>query len=319
MNKKIFAYVLAIMSIFFWGITFVSTKILLNDFSALEILFVRFVLAYIGLWIIRPKWEKIQIRDNIWFLMAALSGVVIYQFTENMAINFTNASNVSVIVSICPMFTAIICQIFLKEKNLTRFFIIGFIISIIGVSLVSLNGKIELSLNPLGDLLAFCASVCWGFYSLVVSIINKKNYDQVCATRRIFFFAVICMIPLLIAGSFSGEDSSFFVDFNPNFNILRFSKFSNWLNLLFLGLIASGFCFVAWNKACNELGTVRITAGIYMIPVVTIIFAFIVLHEKLSIMGICGSILTLTGLFISGIKPKKQLFKNKTDKNESDN
>lgn len=319
MNKKIIAYMLAVLSVFFWGITFVSTKILLTDFSALEILFIRFLLAYFGLWIIRPKWEKIRFKDNVWFLLAALSGVVIYQFTENLAINYTTASNVSVIVSICPMFTAIVCQIFLKEKNLTNFFIIGFVISIIGVGLVSLNGKIELSLNPLGDLLALCASVCWGFYSLVISIINKKHYDSICGTRRIFFYAVICMIPLMIAGSFSGKDSSIFVTLNAEINAYRFSKIVNWVNLLFLGLIASGFCFVAWNKACNELGTVKISTGIYMIPVVTIIFAFVVLHEKLSIMGITGSMLTIAGLFISGIKSKNTSFENKSDKDKSDN
>ena len=63
--------------------------------------------------------------------LAALCGVVLYQLSENIAIHFTNASNVSVIVSICPFFTAIISQIFLKEKHLSLWFVIGFIISII--------------------------------------------------------------------------------------------------------------------------------------------------------------------------------------------
>ncbi len=37
------------------GVTFVSSKILLDDYSPLEIMYMRFVLAYVGLWIIRPK------------------------------------------------------------------------------------------------------------------------------------------------------------------------------------------------------------------------------------------------------------------------
>ena len=162
-NRKVFGYAIAAVSIFFWGITFICTKALLKDFSALEILFFRFLAAYLGLWIIRPKFEKIERRDNILFALAGLSGVVLYQFTENMAINFTNASNVSVIVSICPLFTAIIAQYFLKENHLNLWFLLGFLISITGVSLVCFNGKFELEFNPVGDLLALFSGICWGF------------------------------------------------------------------------------------------------------------------------------------------------------------
>ena len=115
--RLVLGYALAAVTIFFWGITFICTKALLNDFSSLEILFFRFVAAYIALWIIHPKFEKTERRDNILFALAGLSGVVLYQFSENIAINFTNASNVSIIVSICPLFTAIIAQYFLKENH----------------------------------------------------------------------------------------------------------------------------------------------------------------------------------------------------------
>ena len=305
-KQKIFGYALASITIFFWGITFICTKALLKDFSSLEILFFRFLAAYIGLWLIRPKVQKIERRDNILFILAGLSGVVLYQFTENMAINFTNASNVSVIVSICPLFTAIIAQYFLKENHLNLWFLLGFIISIFGVALVCFNGKIELELNPKGDLLALFAGICWGFYSLFVSLINKKNYDPVCATRRVFFYAVLFMLPLMAAGyaiSQSGAQGDFaasmFVSIDKAVNAQRFSKPMNWVNLLFLGVIASGFCFSAWNKTCEILGTVKVTCGIYLIPVVTIIFAFFTLGEKITLLGAIGALLTIIGLFIS--------------------
>ena len=310
----LFGYLLATVTVIIWGITFVCTKSLLQDFSALEILFFRFIIAYIGLWIMNPKSEKIAKKDNLLFCFAGLSGVVLYQFSENIAINFTTASNVSVIVSICPLFTAIIAQIFLKEKHITPFFILGFIISIIGVFFVSLNGNIQLKINPKGDLLALFAGICWGFYSLFVSMINKKEYNLICSTRRIFFFAVIFMIPLMIIGNnisniTANSDliNSMKVNLNFSENIQRFKNFLNVGNLLFLGLLASGFCFSAWNKACKLVGTVKISFGIYLIPVVTIIFAFFTLHEKISFMGLLGAILTITGLFISNIKTSSKM------------
>ena len=311
-TRPIFGYSLATITIFFWGITFICTKSLLTDFSALEILFFRFLAAYIGLWIIRPKRQKIQPRDNILFILAGLSGVVLYQFTENIAINFTNASNVSVIVSICPLFTALIAQYFLKENHLNLWFLLGFIISIFGVALVCFNGKMELELNPVGDLLALFAAICWGFYSLFVSLINKNNYDPICATRRVFFYAVLFMIPLMASGyavTQSGAQGditqSMFVTFDKAINAARFSKPMNWFNLLFLGFIASGFCFSAWNKTCEILGTVKVTCGLYLIPVVTIIFAFFTLGEKITVLGGIGAVITILGLFISEKKTKE--------------
>ncbi len=305
-NRKIFGYAIAAVSIFFWGITFICTKALLTEFSALEILFFRFLAAYLGLWIIRPKFEKIESRDNILFALAGLSGVVLYQFTENMAIHFTNASNVSVIVSICPLFTALIAQYFLKENHLNLWFLLGFIIAILGVALVCFNGKMELELNPKGDLLALFAAICWGFYSLFVSLINKHNYDPICTARRVFFYAVIFMLPLMLLGYFvtkSGAEGDFLASLSVNIdkatNLQRFSKPMNWVNLLFLGLIASGFCFSAWNKACEIVGTVKVSCGLYLIPVVTIIFAFFTLGEQITLLGAFGSVLTITGLFIS--------------------
>lgn len=288
-DKKVFGYLLAAACVFFWGITFVCTKYLLRDFSPLEILFYRFIAAYLGLWILRPRYEKIAARDNILFALAGFFGVILYQLFENIAINYTNASNVSVIVSICPLFTAIFSQIFLKEKHLSVWFIIGFIISITGVTLVCLNGNKTLEFKPKGDFLALFSAVCWGLYSVVISLINRKNYDQICATRRIFFFAVLMMIPLMI----------FTNDISIIQNSTRFAKPLNILSLLFLGIIASGFCFAAWNKACKIVGTVKVSCGLYLIPIVTIIFAFFVLGEKITLAGALGAAITIAGLFVS--------------------
>lgn len=52
-------------------------------------------------------------------------------------------------------------------------------------------------------------------------------------------------------------------------------------NLLFLGLGASAMCFVTWNFAVKVLGAVRTSSYIYLVPVITVVTSFLVLHEKL--------------------------------------
>ena len=304
----------ATVSIFIWGITFVSTKYLLRSFSSYEILVLRFLLAYAGLWILRPRRLHLSERkQELYFMLAGFSGVTAYQFMENMAISYTSASNVSIIVSICPIFTAIFAQIFLKERHLTMYFNIGFLLAIFGIALVSFNGVVEFHLNPKGDVLALCSALCWGLYSICVSKINSLRLDSIQVTRRIFFWAVVFMLPIGVfsllrfgAALPAGEDlqiqNNISVFFDSAFNLKRFSNPLNWLNLCFLGLGASAFCFAAWNIACEKLGTVRATVGIYLIPVVTIVFAFFALGEKISLMGAIGALLTISGLFVSEIK-----------------
>ena len=242
-------------------------------------------------------------KENFLVAVAGLTGVTLYQFTENLALDFTTASNVSIIVAICPIFTALTSQIFLKEKHLSVKFCIGFLLAFAGIILVCFNGKINFNLNPKGDILALTSAICWGFYSLFLTMINKKGHNTILITRKIFFYAILFMIPLMICGVFAeNPKSTAYVELSSILNAERFSSILNWILLCFLGIIASGFCFVAWNKACNILGTVKISTGLYLIPVITIFFAAIFLKEKLTIMGAIGSVLTIIGLFVSSKK-----------------
>ena len=302
-KSKFFGYFLACFTIFVWGITFVCTKHLLVYFSALEILFIRFILAYCFLFILKPHRLKLSLKENFLVALAGLTGVTLYQFTENLALDFTTASNVSIIVGICPIFTALTSQIFLKEKHLSFNFCLGFCLAFVGVVLVSFNGKINFNLSSKGDILALISAICWGFYSLFLTMINKKGYNTILITRKIFFYAILFMIPLMICGVFAeNPKSTAYVELSSILNAERFSSILNWILLCFLGIIASGFCFVAWNKACNILGTVKISTGLYLIPVITIFFAAIFLNEKITLMGAIGSALTIIGLFVSSKK-----------------
>lgn len=309
-SKNLISWILASITIFIWGITFVCTKHLLVSFSPLEILVIRYFAGYLFLWAMWPKWLHIRKGDNLLFALAGLAGVTVYQFTENIAISYTTASNVSIIVAVSPMWTALFSQLFLKDKHITPWFISGFVIAITGIALVSFNGEVSFSLNMKGDLIALGSALSWGLYSVLLSVINRRGYNYIGTARRIFFFSLLYMIPLTVAGTIlfangaTAETSSAFVksilfDWTPAANAARFSSFVNIGCLAFLGILASGFCFMAWNRACDGLGTVRATIGIYLIPVVTIVFAFFALGEEITLMGGIGALLTIAGLVIS--------------------
>ena len=283
--------VFGIIAILIWGITFVNTKVLLDDFNSYEILFLRFAVAYAALWAIKPRRFSVGgWRQELHFAAMGLSGIASYQFLENSAIGYTNASNVAILVSTCPMGTAILSSLILKEKTLTRRFLLGFLLAMSGVTLVCLGGIKEFHFSPFGDCLALLAMSCWCVYSVLVTKVNVKGLDPILVIRRTFFWALFFMLPVL----------PFQFDFDLSANVARFAKGWNLFHLGFLGVFASAVAFSLWNKACALLGTVRATCGLYFVPVITAVVAYFVLGESLTAMTGLGAILTILGVVICG-------------------
>lgn len=224
-------HLLALLTILIWGTTFISTKILLKDFTPVEILFFRFLIGYFVLLLIysRPI-RTTSFKEELLFISAGLCGVTLYFLIENIALVYTLASNVGVIVSIAPFFTAVIAHFFLEEEKFHRQFFIGFLIALTGIILIGLNGSYLLQLNPIGDLLALLAPVVWAIYSVLMRKISLLKVHTIGATRRVFFYGLLFMLPPL-----------FLFDFQ--LGLSRFKEISNVAHLLFLGLGASALCF----------------------------------------------------------------------------
>lgn len=291
-NKNTIGHSSALITILIWGTTFISTKILLTDFSPIEILFFRFVMALLALLIVYPHRLKItDKKQEITFAFAGLCGVTLYFLLENIALTFSMASNVGVILSISPFFTAIFAHFFLDTEKLHGNFFIGFFSAILGIFLISFNGSSAFHLNPIGDVLAILAAIVWAAYSILTKKISSYGYNTIQSTRRIFTYGILFMIPAL-----------FFFDFK--LDLKRFVNPIYLFNILFLGLGASALCFVTWNIAVRLLGAVKTSIYIYMVPVITVVTSVIVLHEKITWMAALGTLFTLLGLFISESKRK---------------
>ncbi len=301
MDKKTTAgHSAALFTIVVWGTTFISTKILLTDFTPIEILFFRFVLGLLALAVACPK--RLRLKDKkqeLTFAAAGLCGICLYYLLENIALTYTMASNVGVIISVAPFFTAVLSQVFLKteEKREPQFFV-GFLVAMAGICLISFNGS-KLKLNPIGDILAVAAAFVWAAYSLLTRKISSFGYHTIQTTRKVFTYGLIFMSPFL-----------FLLDFK--LDMQRFLKPAYALNFIYLGLGASALCFVTWSYAVKVLGAVKVSVYIYMVPVITVVTSMIVLKEEITWVAALGIGFTLIGLFLSegGLKPKKDENRN---------
>lgn len=287
-NKILQGHLFALLTILLWGTTFISTKVLLRSFTPIEILFFRFVMGLVVLFIIYPHRLKVTDRKQEWvFAGAGLSGITLYYLFENIALVYAPASNVGVITATAPFFTALLACRFLAGEALQKKFMLGFVLAISGIAMISFNSATELQVNPLGDLLALAAAAVWAVYAVLSKKISAFGYNAIQSTRHTFMYGLVFMLPALL-----------FMDFRWGFE--RLGEPVNLFNIIFLGVGASAICFVTWNMAVKLLGAVKTSAYIYLAPVVTVITSVIVLDEKITPVIACGMLLTMTGLLLSG-------------------
>ncbi len=276
----------ATFAIFVWGITYISTKVLLVDFSPSAILLTRFVIGLVCLKLICPKGLGFNKNREIWYFLAGLSGIGLYFLLENIALTLTSASNVGVILAITPLFTAIVTKIFYKnESQLSIWFFIGLVTAVTGIAILSFHGS-KMEVNPKGDLLAVLAGFVWAFYSVIIRKISNFGVATIPLTRRTFTYGFLIIVAI-----------SPFTDFRWNFSDIL--KPINFFNFAFLGCCASAACFAVWNIAVKALGPVASTVYLYAGPVITVLFAWLILDERLTVLGILGCVLAMVGLFIS--------------------
>lgn len=285
-----------------WGVTFVSTKVLIGaGMHPVAIFFVRFMLAYAGIWLYialsrQPAKLWYGWKEELVFLLLGVSGGSLYFLTENLALAYTQATNVAFLVCSAPLFTAIFTLIYrrfgkgrfvdgLEPVRLGWPLVGGTVLALSGMAMVVFDGA-RLQLSARGDLLAIAAALCWAVYSLFMSQMTR-DHGTVTATRKVFFYGLLTILPFL-----GGYKNSF----APAI----LGQTAVWFNLLFLGLVASLLCFILWNLAMDKLGNVTTTNYVYLNPVFTLLSAMALLGERMTLLAGIGCAAILAGVIWAG-------------------
>ena len=309
-------HLVAFITVAIWGSTFVFTKMLLQaGLSPAQIFTLRFLIAYILLLAftflrdkvtssppklggvrggLNKRWFCRSWRDELLMVALGLTGGSVYFLAENAAMLFTTATNTSLIVCSCPLFAMLLFALFFRQsEKITRIQALGSLIAFLGMAVVVLNGHFVLHLSPLGDLLAFGACLCWAVYSLLMKV-AVRNHSSLFITRKVFIYGLLTIIPYYIL--VPSEASIFF---SSPFHLFTISTI---LNLLFLGVVASMLCYLTWNWVIGKLGPVVATNWVYFNPITTILFAWWLLDEKITIWFLLGSALILLGMYLADRK-----------------
>ena len=303
MKNTLIYHVLAFVIVAIWGVTFISTKILIsNGLNPAQIFTIRFLVAYFGLVLysllagngfkaIPGTW-----KDELLFLFVGITGGSLYFMTENSALVSTQACNVAFIVCSAPLLTTLFTMAFrklsdsnlakgLQDVRVTPYLVGGTALAFLGMGLVIFDGA-QFHFSLKGDLLALGAAVTWGLYSIVMGQLTSR-FGAVMATRKVFFYGLVTIVPFILDGSMLDGDLTAWPVIG---------------NLLFLGIVASLLCFVGWNKVMAEIGNVTSTNYVYLNPFFTLVAAVLILGESMSLMAAIGSASIFLGVYLAGRK-----------------
>ena len=285
-NKVLLFHLITAAVVTIWGVTFVSTKVLLqHGLGPMDIMFYRFVIAYCCILVISHKrlWAD-NWKDEFMLMLSGLTGGTLYFIAENNALGISQASNVALLVCTTPIFTALLALWVFKDP-LRKNMLIGSLIALLGVGLVVFNGSVILQINPLGDFLSIMAALMWAVYCLILKPLGTR-YPTAFITRKVFIYSILSVMIYFL-----------FDPLNTNMEILTHPIVI--MNLLFLGVVASMLCFIAWNAAVKVLGPSRTANYIYVQPMSTLVLSSIILSEVITLTSLIGAACIIGGVYLA--------------------
>ena len=294
-NNNLGYHLVAFLTVAIWGSTFVFTKILLqNGLSPAQIFTLRFIIAYVlllgySLFTYHFSLFASSWKDELLMVLLGVTGGSVYFLAENAAMLYTTATNTSLIVCSCPLFAMLLFAIVYRHsERISKLQALGSVLACLGMAVVVLNGHFVLHLSPLGDMLAFAACLCWAVYSLLMKPATER-YSSLFITRKVFFYGLLTIIPYYIIV--------------PGFPLIDVLLRPDVLwNLLFLSVVASMICFILWNWVISKLGAVLATNWVYFNPITTILFAWWLLHEQITVWFLLGTFFILVGMYLADKK-----------------
>ncbi|RXJ97969.1 EamA family transporter [Arcobacter sp. CECT 8986] len=284
-----------IFAMFIWGSSFIGLKIALESYNPFTIIFIRMVFASLCFTFFIKEFLKYDFtkKDFFYILLLSLFEPCLYFIFEVNALQLTTASQAGMITSLMPLVTSIAAVFVLKEL-VSKQFIFGSFLAVFGSIWLSLEATSSLSApNPiLGNFLEFLAMTCAAGYTIVAKHLTYK-FSALFITAAQAFVGAIFFLPF---SSYEFATSEFV------FNLEGF------LWIMYLGVVVTLGGYGLYNFALTKITASKVSIYINLIPVFTLILAFLILKEKLSFSEIFASFVILFGVFISQIKiviPKK--------------
>jgi drug/metabolite transporter (DMT)-like permease len=278
-----------------WGINFSAVKFALTDFHPLGFTVIRFALASLFLFaVMGVSHESFSIdrRDSFAIVKLGFLGITLYNIFFMYGLRYTTAANSALLISLSPLFAAL-TQAFLGKERLTAPIGAGLVLASFGVLLIIRSHDVDLSFSlsrMTGDFLTLCATLTWTLYTIMAKPLLEK-YSALKITAHSMFAGSLLLLPASIPGLCNQSWSAI--------------SMLSWFALAFAAFIAAGIAYVFWYNGVKALGVTRTMVYHYIMPFAAVLFAAVVLGEKITRFQIVGGASILLGVYLVQLRTTK--------------
>jgi drug/metabolite transporter (DMT)-like permease len=271
-----------VIAIFLWSSAFVGIRISLQGYSPEGLALLRYLIASVCMGIIYyrlPQRNSVNFRDVSALFVIGAIGIGIYNITLNYGELLISSGMASFITSQSPIITVIIAMIFLGERlNFSR--VVGFIVSILGIALITVGEVGELKWDTSISYVLF-ATLAGSCYSILQKPFLKK-YHAIEATTFVIWGGTLF---LLIYFPYLQQD-------------LVNASLKTTLTVIYLGIFPAAVGYMAWSYVLGEIPASQAVCFLYFMPFLATILGWVCLGEVPMGMSIAGGLLAIIGVWL---------------------
>ena len=277
----------ALLSISFWGVSFVSTKAVLGTLDPLSLLVLRFgigALFLLALLLFQRHSLRVQLTYLPHLLVLGVLGVFVHQLIQATALLTIDASAAGWMISFSPIFTVALSILFLHER-VTVIKMSGMLLAAFGVFLITTSGpshSFSFDLH-LGYMLMLLSTFNWAVYSILLKRLHIPHPSLI-----VTFY--MCLIGFLLTLPFMIR--------SKGWEALPLLTQTEWVHLLFLGVFVSGIAYWFWAKALEVMEASKVSSFLYLEPVTTLIAAVFLLQEQILFISVLGGVIIIGGVLL---------------------
>lgn len=268
----------------FWGSAFPAIKVALTGMTPGHLTLIRFLVAS-ACFIIYSRVAHTRLlpdkRDLPYVMLLAFLGISFYHSALNFGQQHVGAGAGSLIIATAPALSAALASWLLGERlPVAAWF--GLLLSLAGVALISSGSSDDLArgFNPYA-LLILAAALATSLYA----VLQKRMFSRYTGFELATFVTLLGTIPLLI--------------FAPGFvTDIRDANMSALIAAVYTGIFPAALCYAIFAYALSQAPVVRVTTMLYLVPVNSTLFAWLLIAEVPAPLTLLGGVVALAGVIV---------------------
>jgi drug/metabolite transporter (DMT)-like permease len=263
-----------------WGVTLPLTKVALDDFTAIQVAFLRLVFALPILLVLARRLGGLRISLRL-AVPLCLTGFVGYFVFTNLGLERTSASAAALVQAATPAMTAALAAAALNERP-GRTATVGILLAVAGAAVLAW-GTVQVE-SGVGLLFLLLSTLSWSAYTVLGHRWGRRQ-SAAGATAVPALLAVAGFAPVVAGDSWGGASAGI------------------WVLVIGTGVFGTGVAYVLWNFGVARVPAAR--AGVYtnLAPVVALVVAGLALDEAIGARAAVGGAIVIAGAALATARP----------------